>query len=211
MKENEKISFFQKWYSESSKNLFHFYHFLKPHWHRFRLKNYFWYTMALVLLLKLLYRVIALQQSNSECLKWYQSSFLGVQSQNTQFLQFLSSRRRFENLPICWILVNFLTSSASRKFFMHQKHTYLIVGNKCSPLFQGNYLQNPRGDTYFPHFINSFQIQSKGLYKYRNDSRNHPEWLFQSSEICLRHIRNHPTNENYFLRLHFRKPPPENE
>ena len=30
-------------------------------------------------------------------------------------------------------------------------------------------------------------------------------------ETCLRHIRNHPTTENYFLRLHFRKLPPENE
>ena len=56
-----------------------------------------------------------------------------------------------------------------------------------------------------------FQIHSKGFYKHPNDSRNHPQWLFLLCETCLRHIRNHPTTENYFLRLHFRKLPPENE
>ena len=56
-----------------------------------------------------------------------------------------------------------------------------------------------------------FQIHSKGIYKHPSDSRNHPEWLFWSCETCLRHIRNHPITENYFLRLHFRKLPSENE
>ena len=35
--------------------------------------------------------------------------------------------------------------------------------------------------------------------------------LIMQCETCLRHIRNHPTTENYFLRLHFRKLLPENE
>ena len=55
-----------------------------------------------------------------------------------------------------------------------------------------------------------FQIHSKGIYKHPSYSRNHPEWLFWSCETCLRHIRNHPIIENYFLRLHFRKLPSEN-
>ena len=56
-----------------------------------------------------------------------------------------------------------------------------------------------------------FQIHSKDLYKHPNESRNHLEWLFWLCETCLRYIRNHPTTKNYFLRLHFRKLPPENE
>ena len=37
----KKSSFFQKRYSESSTNCLHFYHFLEPHCHCFRLKNLF--------------------------------------------------------------------------------------------------------------------------------------------------------------------------
>ena len=40
-----------------------------------------------------------------------------------QFLHILISRWWLQNLPICSILVNFLTSSASRKFSMRKKHT----------------------------------------------------------------------------------------
>eukprot|EP00493_Phyllostaurus_siculus_P009759 UN09890 len=39
MRENEKSSFFQKLYSESSQYCFYFYHFWESDWHRFRLKN----------------------------------------------------------------------------------------------------------------------------------------------------------------------------
>ena len=84
----KKSWFFQKWYSESSENCnwFHSqYHFLKPHWHRFRLKKLFWHPMASVLLSKLLYRVIALQQSNSECLKWHQSHYRSIWKQKLDF------------------------------------------------------------------------------------------------------------------------------
>ena len=56
-----------------------------------------------------------------------------------------------------------------------------------------------------------FQIHSKGLYKHPNDSRNDSEWLSWLYDTCLRHIRNHPTTENYFLRLDFRKLSPKNE
>ena len=49
----------------------------------------------------------------------------------------------------------------------------------------------------------SFQSNSKGLYKDQNDFMNHPEWLFWLCETCLRHILDHPTIENYFLRLFF--------
>ena len=56
-----------------------------------------------------------------------------------------------------------------------------------------------------------FQIHSKGLYKDLNDFMKHSEWLLQSCETRSRHIRNHPTTENYFFRFHFRKVPLENE
>ena len=81
----KKSWFFQIWYSESSENWFHSYHFLKPHWHRFRLKKLFWHPMASVLLSKLLYRVIPLQQSNSECLKWHQSHYRSIWKQKLDF------------------------------------------------------------------------------------------------------------------------------
>ena len=68
---------------------------------------------------------------------------------------------------------------------------------------------------FFRCFGGSRTVTLKALINYKdpklNDCMNHPEWLFWSCETCLRHIRNHLTTENYFLILHFRKLPLENE
>ena len=74
----EKSSFFQKWYSESPKNCFHFTTFWSLIGTVFDSKNILWHPMPSVLLSKLVNRVIDLQQSNSECLKWHQSHYRSV-------------------------------------------------------------------------------------------------------------------------------------
>ena len=73
---------------------------------------------------KLLYGIIDLQQSHSECLKWLYSSYVAIQSPKVKFLCLLDSQWRSQNLPICWILLHSLTSSAPKKFSISQKHSY---------------------------------------------------------------------------------------
>ena len=104
-------------------------------------------------------------------------------------IHLLNFWKYFWNLSIYW---------GRPPYFTHLPNLTITANTRISGKSQG-------------FALGIFQIHSKGLCKHPNDSRNHLEWLFWLCETCLRHIRNHPTTENYFLRLHFRKLPPENE
>ena len=127
----KKVLFFIKMILRASQNCFYFYQFWGLIGTVFDSKI-FWRPMVSVMLPKLLYQVIDLQQSNSECLMWHQSSYLGVQSQKMQFVHFLISRWRFQNLPI----LNF------GEFFFLQA---LLENFLCVKNTHARYLKGPPG------------------------------------------------------------------